>query len=85
MVFAVENQITEPLNLGSGNGVSILQIASSIAARFECGIEFDKTKPNGDAKRLMDMSRAYSYGFKNLMDIDNGIEETIDWYLESIK
>ena len=85
MVFAVENQITEPLNLGSGNGVSILQIASSIAARFECGIEFDKTKPNGDAKRLMDMSRAYSYGFKNLTDIDNGIEETIDWYLESIK
>ena len=84
MVFAVENQITEPLNLGSGNGVSILQIASSIAARFECGIEFDKTKPNGDAKRLMDMSRAYSYGFKNLTDIDNGIEETIDWYLESI-
>ena len=85
MVFAVENQITEPLNLGSGNGVSILQIASSIAARFECGIEFDKTKPNGDTKRLMDMSRAYSYGFKNLTDIDNGIEETIDWYLESIK
>jgi len=85
MIFAVENEITEPLNLGSGNGVSIAQIASSVAARFECGIEFDKTKPNGDAKRLMDMSRAYSYGFKNLTDIDTGIEKTIDWYLESIK
>ncbi len=81
MIFAVENQITEPLNLGSGNGVSIAQIASSIAARFECGIEFDKTKPSGDSKRLMDMSRTYSYGFKNSITIDVGLEETIRWYL----
>jgi GDP-L-fucose synthase len=81
MIFAVENQITEPLNLGSGNGVSIAQIASSIAARFECGIEFDKTKPSGDSKRLMDMTRTYSYGFKNLMNIDDGLEETMEWYL----
>ena len=81
MVFAVENKITEPLNLGSGNGVTIAQIASSIAARFECGIEFDKSKPSGDSKRLMDMSRTHSYGFKNLTDIDDGLEQTIDWYL----
>jgi GDP-L-fucose synthase len=81
MIFAVENEITEPLNLGSGNGVSIAQIASSVAARFECGIEFDKTKPSGDSKRLMDMSRTYSYGFKNSITIDVGLEETIRWYL----
>ncbi|MBC8428597.1 NAD-dependent epimerase/dehydratase family protein [bacterium] len=81
MIFAVENEITEPLNLGSGNGVSIAQIASSIAARFKCGIEFDKTKPSGDSKRLMDMSRTYSYGFKNSITIDVGLEETIRWYL----
>ena len=80
MIFAVENQITEPLNLGSGNGVSIGELASSIAARFECGIEFDKTKPSGDAKRLMDMTRTFSYGFKNLINIDDGIEDTASWY-----
>jgi|TARA_B100000315_G_C14560939_1_gene580564 GDP-L-fucose synthase len=81
MIFAVENKITEPINLGSGNGVTIAQIASSIAARFECGIEFDKTKPSGDAKRLMDMTRTFSYGFKNSIDIDTGLEETIEWYI----
>jgi len=83
MVFAVENKITKPLNLGSGKGVTIAQIASSIATRFECGIEFDKSKPSGDLKRLMDMSRTYSYGFKNLTDIDEGLEETIDWYINN--
>jgi GDP-L-fucose synthase len=83
MIFAVENKITEPLNLGSGDGVNIAQLASSIAARFECGIEFDKSKPNGDHKRILDMSRAYSYGFKNSVDIDDGLEETIGWYLNN--
>ena len=83
MVFAVENKITEPLNLGSGDGVNIAKLASSIAARFECGIEFDKSKPNGDHKRILDMSRAYSYGFKNTVDIDDGIDDTISWYLEN--
>ena len=83
MVFAVENKITEPLNLGSGDGVNIAKLASSIAARFECGIDFDSSKPNGDHKRILDMSRAYSYGFKNVVDIDDGIEETIEWYLDN--
>tara|TARA_Y100000310_G_scaffold318775_1_gene373243 strand:- start:3896 stop:4861 length:966 start_codon:yes stop_codon:yes gene_type:complete len=83
MIFAVENKITEPLNLGSGDGVSIAKLASSIAAHFECGIEFDKSKPNGDYKRILDMSRAYSHGFKNSVDIDDGLEETIEWYLNN--
>jgi GDP-L-fucose synthase len=83
MVFAVENQITEPLNLGSGNGVSIAKIASSIAACFECGVKFDRTKPSGDAKRLMDMTRTFSYGFKNSIDIDDGLQETIEWYMNN--
>ena len=83
MVFAIENKITKPLNLGSGKGVTIAQIASSIATRFECGIEFDKTKPSGDAKRLMDMTRTFSYGFKNSIDIDDGLQETIEWYMSN--
>jgi GDP-L-fucose synthase len=83
MIFAVENKITEPLNLASGEGVSIAKLASSIAAYFKCGIEFDKSKPNGDHKRILDMSRAYSYGFKNTVDIDDGIDDTISWYLEN--
>ena len=49
--------------------------------KFECDVEFDSSKPNGDHKRILDMSRAYSHGFKNSVDIDDGLEQTIDWYL----
>ena len=83
MIFAVENKITEPLNLGCGKGVTIAQLASSIAARFECGIEFDKSKPSGDPIRLLDMERMFSKGFKLSVDIDEGIDETIEWYLNN--
>jgi len=83
MIFAVENKITEPLNLASGEGVSIAKLATSIASRFGCEIEFDSSKPNGDHKRVLDMSRMFSYGFKNVVDIEEGIDEMISWYLDN--
>ena len=44
-------------------------------------IEWDKEKPMGDAKRLMDMSRAESYGFKPKTSLKDGINNTIKWFL----
>jgi GDP-L-fucose synthase len=83
MIFAVENKITEPLNLGSGVGVNIGELATSIANKFGCEVEFDSTKPNGDHKRILDMSRAYNYGYENSVSVRDGIDDTIDWYLEN--
>jgi len=84
IMFAVENEVTKPLNLGSGEGVTIKQIATSIANRFDCKIEFDTSKPNGDSKRLMSMERANSYGFYNEVTMDDGLEDTIKWYEENV-
>lgn len=84
MMLAVEKGINEPINLGSGDGVSIKQIAETVAANVPGGplpIEWDTTKPAGDARRLMDMSRAKSYGFECQISIEDGIKETIDWYI----
>ena len=66
MLHAVENKITEPINLGSGTGVSIKQIVDIIVDKCEHDIqvEWDTSKPAGDKKRILDMSRANSYGFK---------------------
>ena len=55
--MSYENQITEPINLGSGDGVRIKDIASIVATHYGKEIEYDTTKPNGDNKRLMDMTR----------------------------
>ncbi|MBA3660182.1 MAG: NAD-dependent epimerase/dehydratase family protein [Gammaproteobacteria bacterium] len=84
MMLAIEKGINEPINLGSGTGVTIKQIAEIVAAEVPGGpveIVWDTTKPKGDAKRLMDMQRANSYGFSPEIRIEEGIVETIQWYL----
>lgn len=81
MVHAVENKITLPINLGSGNGISIKEIAETVAAYFNKPIEWDITKPSGDPIRILDMTRANSYGFQVETNIQDGIKSTIEWYL----
>lgn len=86
MLMVVEQGINQPVNLGSGSGVSIKQIADIIAANVPNGpidIRWDITKPKGDAKRLMDMSRLNQYGFKPTISLEEGIIETIKWYVEN--
>ncbi len=86
MMLAVEQGISEPINLGSGDGVTIKQIAEIVAANMPEGkidLVWDVTKPKGDAKRLMDMTRAKSYGFTPEVSIEEGIKGTIEWYAQN--
>jgi len=85
MIYAVENRITEPLNLGSGSGVSIKKIVDVIVEKcgFPVKVFWDKSKPTGDKKRIFDMTRAHNYGFKTAVSIEQGVEETIKWFLEN--
>jgi GDP-L-fucose synthase len=84
MMLAVEKGINEPINLGSGSGVTIREVAETVAKSVPSGavpIVWDTTKPAGDKKRLMDMTRAKSYGFECEVSLEEGIKETIEWYL----
>ena len=83
MLLAVEKGINEPINLGSGEGVSIKDIAETIAKNVPNGpldLEWDITKPKGDKKRLMDTTRVKSYGFETTVNLEDGIKETIEWF-----
>ncbi len=84
MMLAVEKNITEPINLGSGMGYTIGEIAK-MAAKIAGGADiiFDTTKPAGDAKRLMDMTRATKYGFTPQVALEQGLQETFDWYISN--
>ena len=82
MIHMVENQVTEPVNLGSGDGVTIKEVADIIASYFQLDIEWDETKPMGDSKRLMSTERAESFGFSPQTSLENGIVKTIQWYKE---
>ena len=85
MLHMVENEVTEPVNLGSGIEITIKDLAFIICEYFNVGLSFDDTKPSGDRKRLMSTERAESYGFKPQVSLENGIIRTIKWYEETRK
>lgn len=86
MMLAVEKGINQPINLGSGTGVTIKEIAEIVAKNIPGSpieLVWDTTKPKGDAKRLMDMTRANGHGFSPIISIEEGIRETIEWYAKN--
>ena len=85
MIHLVENGVTEPVNLGSGEGVTIKEVAEAIRDAYDKNIEieWDTTKPKGDAKRLMDTTRAKSHGFSCKTNISDGIKQTLEWFIEN--
>ena len=83
MMLAVEKNINSPINLGSGGGITIKQIAEIIASLTNKEINWDRSKPSGDAKRIMNMEKAKKYGFKCKVDLESGIRQTIEWYKNS--
>ena len=73
----------EPVNLGSGMEISIKDLAELIASLtgFEGKIIWDTSKPNGQPRRGLDVSRAKEYfGFEANMPFDEGLRRTIDWF-----
>lgn len=85
MVLAMEKaKPCDPINLGSGVGVSIQQLVETICkyAPEVPKIEWDTTKPAGNKIRLMDISKAEKeIDFKPEYSLDDGIRETLAWYL----
>ena len=74
----------EPVNLGSGEEISIRKLAGTIAAivGFEGRITWDTTQPNGQQRRCLDISRAeHEFGFRARWPLEEGLRRTIDWYL----
>jgi GDP-L-fucose synthase len=77
---------SEPVNIGSSNEISIKDLAQLIArlTGFEGQLIFDTTKPNGQPRRGLDVSRAEKlFGFRAKMGFEEGLRRTIDWYLQN--
>lgn len=74
----------EPFNLGSGQEISIRDLAQLIArlTGYQGEIVWDTSKPNGQPRRALDTSRAEEYfGFRAQMPLEEGLRRTIKWYL----
>lgn len=74
---------SDPVNLGSGEEISIRELVYLIRelSGFEGEIEWDTSKPDGQPRRRLDTSRAErEFGFKAKTSLRDGLRRTIDWY-----
>jgi len=73
------------INVGTGTDVTIAELARMVAkvTGFEGGIRFDTTKPDGAARKLMDVSRLASMGWRARTGLEDGLRETYAWFVEN--
>ena len=75
----------EAVNIGSGFEITIKDLVEKIAkfADFGGEIRWDSSRPDGQPRRRLDVSRAKAeFGFEAKMDFDEGLKKTIQWYVE---
>jgi GDP-L-fucose synthase len=83
LLAAEQYNDSRPLNLGTGEEISIKTLADIIAAEvgFHGRILWDPTKPNGQPRRCLDISRIkQTIGFQPTHSLRDGLKKTIQWY-----
>jgi GDP-L-fucose synthase len=72
-----------PINIGTGEDVTIRELAETIrdVVYPDCTLEFDRSKPDGTPRKLLDVSRLRALGFQPSISLHDGIRSTYDWFL----
>lgn len=72
----------EHINVGTGEDVTIKELATTIAAAtgFTGEIQWDSSKPDGTPRKVMDVSRMKALGWKPAISLEQGIAQTVEWY-----
>lgn len=86
VVFALENKLPEYLyNVGTGTDVTIKELAHTIqkVVGHEGSINWDATKPDGTPRKLLDVSKLNGLGWKAQVELEEGIKQTYDWFLQN--
>ena len=75
------------LNVGTGNDISIKELATLIAtlAGFKGEISWDSSKPDGTTRKVLDVSRINSLGWKPTIRLEEGIQSTINWFKTAVE
>jgi GDP-L-fucose synthase len=78
----------DPVNLGAGFEIKIKDLVFLIKklTGYKGKVIWDKTKPDGQPRRMLDVSKAKKeFGFKARMPFEKGLENTIEWYEKNFK
>ena len=84
-LFFLKKKTTHSLiNIGSGIEKSILEFAKIIAKKIDYKVkfEFDRTKPDGMKRKLVDTSLANKYGWKAKISLEQGLNKTLSHYIK---
>ncbi len=79
---------SEPVNIGANREIKIKDLVKTICKlmNFKGEIRWDDSKPDGQPRRCLDVSRAEKeFGFKATTNFDKGLKKTIEWYLRNRK
>ncbi|MBS9525982.1 GDP-L-fucose synthase [Litoribacter alkaliphilus] len=88
ILFAMENTLPESIyNVGTGKDLSIKDLASMIQhiTAHHGPIHFDPTKPDGTPRKLLDVSKLKILGWKDSIDLEEGVRLTYQWFLDHQK
>jgi GDP-L-fucose synthase len=84
--YIIENQIESNLmNIGTSEEVSIEELIKKIqnTVGFKGEVIFDKTKPDGNPRKLLDSNKIFTLGWKPDIYLDEGLKITYDWFLKN--
>jgi GDP-L-fucose synthase len=75
------------VNIGTGHEISIKELATLIAtlAGFKGEISWDSSKPDGTPRKVLDVSRINSLGWKPTIRLEEGIQSTINWFRTAVE
>ena len=73
------------INVGTGKELTIRELSELIAktVNYEGNIEFDASKPDGTMRKLIDVSKLHSLGWKHKVEIEEGVKKLFEWYRKS--
>ena len=86
VLFSIENSLPEHLyNVGSGVDITIKELANLIQniAGHKGEIFWDKNKPDGTPRKLMDVSKLNKYGWRSKLTLEEGISKTYKWFVKN--
>ena len=86
-IMEYQGELTYDLiNAGTGNDVTIKELAETVqhVIGYQGAIHWDRTKPDGTPRKLMDVSRINELGWKAKVNLEDGIAKTYEWFLENI-
>ena len=76
----------ELINTGTGQDIEISEFAKLIAkvVGYSGNIVYDSSKPDGTPRKVLDITKIHSYGWKHKIELEDGLEKTYAWYRDAL-